>query len=188
MSWAEDTSSSAPGLGADLDWPSGDGDEARTADGAADSRTQGDDESLARGYFLGQPPDAATEEVHVASAAGPTPAELERALRDGALRFESLVGNCQAELQDTVAAHISDLEQTIATGTDELNRAAAQRITDLEEAVDVRLAELQRAALNDRIARLGARVTSVGRLAVLAVVVSILAFGVAVAALAVAAS
>jgi len=160
MSWAEETSSRARRPGADLDWPSGDGGESRPANG----RTRGDDESPARGFFLGQRPDAETEEVHVVSAVRRTPAELERVLREGALRFESLVGNCQAELQDTVAAHVSDLEQALATGTAELNRAAVQCIADLEEAVDTRLAELQRAAVNDRIARLGGRLTrSVGR-------------------------
>jgi hypothetical protein len=81
---------------------------------------------------------------------------------------------------------VSDLEQTLTTGAQELNRAAARRIADLEEAVDTRLAELERAAANDRIARLAARLNSVGRLAVVAVVLSILALGVAVAALALA--
>ncbi|HKA93796.1 MAG TPA: hypothetical protein VKE97_08330, partial [Acidimicrobiia bacterium] len=131
MSWAEETSPRR-GFRADPDWPSADGEEPRSADG----RTQGDDESSARGFFLGQPADPATEEIHTAGAVRRTPAELDGVLRDGALRFESLVGNCQAELQDTVAAHVSDLEQTFAAGTEEMNRAAAQRITDLEEAVD----------------------------------------------------
>src|SRR5262245_3236803 len=186
MSWAEETSPRAADLGADLDWPSDD--EHRPTSGTDGGHAQGDGDSPARGYFLAQPPDTEADAVPAAGAVRHSPGELERVLRDGALRFESLVGSCQAELQDTVAAHVSDLEQTFTTGTQELNRAAAQRIADLEEAVDTRLAELQRAAANDRIPRLGVRLNSVGRLAVVAVVLSILALGVAIAALAVAAA
>ena len=183
MSREEDTSLHARVLGANLDWPSPN-DEQQAENGAGGvGRAEGDDLSPARGYFLGTPPGRDTEELATAGAAPQPPGDLDRVLRDGALRFESLVGSCQAELQDTVAAHVSDLEQTITTGTEELNRVTAQRIGDLEEAIDARLVELQRAAVNDRIARLGARLTSVGRLAIVAVVVSILALGVAVAAL-----
>lgn len=188
MSRAEDTSQQARDLGADLDWPSGD--DVDLVDDAVDGvgRAQGEHQSPARGYFLGTPPGGDTEELSTAGAVQRSPGDLDRVLRDGALRFESLVGSCQAELQDTVATHVSDLERALATGTEELNRVTAQRIGDLEEAIDARLVELQRAAVNDRIARLGARLTSVGRLAVVAVVVSILALGLAVAALAVAVS
>jgi hypothetical protein len=187
MTWAEGSSRCERGLGADLDWPSEE--EPRPANGSGGAvRSPGDDDSPARGYFLGQPPGAETEEVPATGTARRSPKDLAGVLREGALQFESLVGSCQAELQDTVAAHVSDLEQALASGTEELNRAAEQRIAALEEAVDARLAEMQRGAVNERIAQLATRLASLGRLAVVAMVLSILALGVAVAALAVAAA
>ena len=191
MAWAEEEiEARARELGARLEWPSDD--ESRPADDAAngsaeEDRADGHDMSPARGYFLGQPPGVETE-VPAAGAKRRPPADLERVLRDGAQRFESLIGSCQAELQDTVAAHVSDLEQSLATGTAELNRAADQRIADLEEAVDARLREMREAAVNERLAQIAARVTTVGRLAIVAVVIGILALGAAVASLAVALS
>jgi hypothetical protein len=186
MTRAEETSRS-DALGAKLEWPSEE--DAPPMNGlAGGDRADGRDQSPARSYFLGTPPGGETEELSIPGAAQGSPRDLDRVLRDSALRFEHLVESTQAELQDAVAAHVTDLEQTLVTGTAELNHAADQRLAELEEAIDARLEEMQQAAVNDRIAILAARVTKVGRLATVAAILSILALGAALVAMAAALS
>ncbi len=179
MTWADEVAR-AHKLDTSLDWPAA----------AAERDEEPAGEAQEADVVDGDQPDGPVELAELADdelagrASTPGEMELERVLRDGAQRFERLVEQCQTELEDAVAARVSDLQQAIAAGTAELNRAADLRVDDLEEEVDARLAELHDAAVNDRFAELASRVAVVGRLAIVAVILSIVALGVAAAAFA----
>src|SRR6266511_5289340 len=181
MTWA-DQIARAHKHNTSLEWP---GTDAGEPDGGEVAEPH--EGVVVEGHLPDGPAELAEEDLdwHPASSGDQ---ELERVLRDGAQRFERLVERCQTELEDAVAARVNDLQQTIAAGTAELNRAADDRVAELEEEVDARLAELRDAAVNDRFAELASRVAVDGRLAILAVILSIVALGVAAAAFAAASS
>jgi len=180
MTWADEIAR-AHKLDTSLDWP---GAAAERDEEPADEAHEAD---LVDGHQPDGPDELADDEL-AGRPSTPREMELERVLRDGAQRFERLVERCQTELEDAVAARVNDLQQTIAVGTAELNRAADDRVAELEEEVDARLAELRDAAVNDRFAELASRLAVVGRLAIVAVILSIVALGVAAAAFAAASS
>src|SRR6266508_5692215 len=173
MTWA-DQSARAHKLDTSLDWP------AAAAERDEEPAGEAQEADVVDGDQPDGPAELADDEL-AGRASTPGEMELERVLRDGAQRFERLVEQCQTELEDAVAARVSDLQQAIAAGTAELNRAADLRVDELEEEVDARLAELHDAAVNDRFAELASRVAVVGRLAIVAVILSIVALGVAAA-------
>jgi hypothetical protein len=183
MTWADQIAGAAKD-DVSLEWLD---DDERQVEGHAAAPYDDFVERHLSGTALDDEPGALEEEHLEWRPPAPDPTEdtqLGRVFDAGAQRFEHLVAACQAELEDAVSAHVSAIGQTIAEGTSELNRAADTRVAELEREVDTRLAELEDEAVNDRFAELASRMAVLGRLTIAALIMSIVALGVALAALA----